>query len=130
MKAYKKIILILALSCFSTDLYKACASGDDTAVSGGALRIIQRFENFSPSVYDDSAGNPTIGYGHLITADEDYTDVELSEDEARTLLVTDMREKSNISDYLTVDLEYYQRDALISLCFNIGIGNFSKSTLL
>lgn len=111
--------LVVITSIFST----ACASG-------GALRIIQEFEDFRPTIYDDGYGNPTIGFGHLLTTGENFDDVELDEDQARELLISDITKKADISNYITVDLEAYQADALTSLCFNIGIGNFSGSTLV
>ncbi|MBM3609914.1 MAG: lysozyme [Alphaproteobacteria bacterium] len=88
-----------------------------------------RFENFSPIIYADITGNPTIGYGHLVTAGENYYGA-LNQDDALGLLVSDIESKANIMPYLGVSLEENQLDALTSLCFNIGIGNFMRSTLL
>ncbi len=95
-----------------------------------ARKIIKRFEGFEPNVYKDCAGHPTIGYGHKITAGEDFTGRTLSDEEASELLVLDILAKADITPYVIPGLEENQRDALTSLCYNIGVGNFSKSTVL
>ena len=111
--------------------FSVFASDDRPAVSLKTVGIIKRFEGFRSSVYLDSARRPTIGYGHLITSsDGDLATRVLSEDEAQSLLMADIQIKADISPHLRVTLNENQFDALTSLCFNIGYGNFSKSTVL
>lgn len=124
-----KAIFVL-LFCY-LDSSVLLASAEDKPVSVGAVRLIRRFEGFRASVYEDCAGHSTIGYGHLITASEGVLAAKvLSEDEAQALLVKDIQTKADISRYVHVGLSQNQTDALTSLCFNIGYGNFSGSTVL
>jgi lysozyme len=37
------------------------------------MQFIEKHEGYSGTVYKDSAGNPTIGYGHLIKDGEDFS---------------------------------------------------------
>lgn len=102
--------------------------------------LIKIFEGFNASVYKDSAGHSTIGYGHEIIGslnqDEGlkYLNLPLSQIEkglseslASQLLGHDILNRidttitsfKNISDSVWV--------ALTSFCFNIGTHNFRKS---
>ncbi len=60
-------------------------------ISEDGLRLIRRFEGFSPVIYLCPAGYPTIGYGHLITEAnrEQFLD-GVDEDEALDLLRQDV----------------------------------------
>jgi RHS repeat-associated protein len=42
-------------------------------LSTQGLVFIERHEGYSDTVYPDSAGNPTTGWGHLIKSGEDYS---------------------------------------------------------
>jgi len=42
-------------------------------LSANGLKFIEQHEGYSSTVYKDSAGNPTIGYGHLIKDGEDFS---------------------------------------------------------
>ncbi len=124
-------VLVLTLFIFSFGFFSLFASEDRLPVSAGALRLIRRFEGFRPSVYNDCAGHPTIGYGHLITSsDGNLASRVLSESDGQALLMADIQTKANILPYVRVELLPSQSNALTSLCFNIGTGNFSKSTVL
>ncbi len=113
---------------------KAFSSSDDS--DRPVVKLIKRFEYFSPTVYLDGGdkGNPTIGYGHLIKPSETthYTGKHLTEAEATALLRLDIRNEAEvpISRVLEVDLSSSQLDALTSLCFNIGQGHFESSDVL
>lgn len=62
-------------------------------VNGPTLDLIKGFEDFRGAVYDDGAGNPTIGYGHLCK-DWSCSDVALpqplTEETAAQLLAGDL----------------------------------------
>lgn len=101
-----------------------------TMASSSSSGLIKRFEDFRASAYADSAGNPTIGYGHLLVSGEDaLAAATLTEEQATELLEADIASKADISKIITPDawayLEPHQSDALTSLCFNIGSGNFT-----
>lgn len=102
--------------------------------SFGWVRIATEFlkdvEGFSETVYICPAGKKTIGYG--------FTDPKLvalghmSEGQATNYLQAEVmkvgRRIMKLADVSS--LTDHQFAALISLCFNIGMGNFRESTLL
>ncbi|USO01792.1 MAG: lysozyme [Alphaproteobacteria bacterium] len=130
-KSYKYIkIIYLSILFFVSPCIASSALSEDWSVPGGAVRLIQRFESFSPGVYKDSGGNPTIGYGHLVTRGESYEGKTLSEPQALRLLVSDIHDRANIKPLVKVKIDPWHEDALTSLCFNIGLGNFRKADVL
>lgn len=123
--------VMLVFFTVSSSYFSVFASDDRLSLSLKTVGIIKRFEGFKNSVYLDSARHPTIGYGHLITSsDGDLAGRVLSEGEGEALLMADIQIKADIFPHLCVTLSQNQFDALTSLCFNIGYGNFSKSTVL
>ena len=97
-----------------------------------AKNIIEQFEGYRLDVYLDSAGLPTVGYGHLITpADGLKPGDHITPQQAEALLEADMRTAVTAVDAgVKVALTENQRAALISFVFNVGAGAFRKSTLL
>jgi lysozyme len=70
----------------------------------------------------------TIGYGH--TKDVRPGDV-VTLTEAEKLLIEDLEwSESVVNNQVKVPLNQNQFDALVSFVFNVGSGNFGKSTLL
>jgi lysozyme len=114
--------------------------------SAGCRAIIKRFEGKSNKAYrveyktKDSKGNTkivydckyyTIGYGHCgidVKADDWWTD-----DKCEQVLQSDLEKFSEslnkILDDNHITLNQNQFDALVSFVYNIGIGNFQKSTM-
>jgi lysozyme len=98
------------------------------------LALISEFEGLRLKPYLCSAKVPTIGYGN--TYYEDGTKVSMSnpaisEEKANLLLkiiVTNFED--GVNKYVKKDLTQNQFNSLVSLAYNIGVGNFSKSTLL
>lgn len=96
--------------------------------SNNGINLIKRFEGLRLEAYRDSVGIPTIGYGHthgvkmgdVITGAQ--ADAFLRED----LKVAELTINANAK----VKLTQGQFDALASFVFNLGSGNFAKSTLL
>jgi lysozyme len=92
------------------------------------LSFIQHFEGFSPVVYHDAAGLPTIGYGHLLKPGEAFA--EISEAQARQLLAQDVQVAERaVLRLIQVPLHDGQFDALVSFTFNLGAGALQRSTL-
>lgn len=92
--------------------------------------IIRLFEGYSPFIYKDVAGYPTIGYGHLILKGEVFK-TPLLPTEAQTLLSRDASSKvRDVNKLVRVELNPNQFDALASFTFNVGSGALAKSTLL
>ena len=99
-------------------------------ISKKGIDLIKAFEGFASLEYTCVAGKRTIGYGHVLGPDEKYV-CGVCEREAEILLMRDldMAEKA-VEDLVEVPLSDYQKDALVSFVFNIGIRAFEKSTLL
>lgn len=94
-----------------------------------ALPFIAKHEELRLNVYKDAAGFDTIGYGHLLLPKEKFTTITKAK--AEEILAKDLSIADQVIDrYTKVPLNNNQRAALISLIFNIGGGNFLKSTLL
>jgi len=92
--------------------------------------MIMRFEGYRGSVYRDSAGADTIGYGHLIAKNEDFS-AGISRYQANVLLTDDIRKaQKSVNKFVKVRLSRLQHDALSSLVYNIGRSAFRRSTLL
>jgi lysozyme len=99
------------------------------AVVDKSRELVARFEGLRLAVYNDQAGLPTIGYGHLIKSGEQFSVITVAQAEA--LLDADLAPaRDAVAKYVSVPLNDNQRAALISLVFNIGVGAFSASTLL
>lgn len=87
---------------------------------------IKKFEGLRLKAYVCAAGVCTIGYGH--TAGVKPGDV-ITEAQADAFFESDIRAVENQVNALPLDLGQYQFDAVVSFCFNVGIGKFKKSTL-
>ncbi len=84
--------------------------------------------------YHDAIGLPTIGVGHLLSniKGDDLTKYEpLTQEDARELLNRDLDKFANgVSRLVKVHLNDNEFGALVSLAFNIGLGNLKISSLL
>ena len=95
--------------------------------SDKAYALIRRFEGKSNKAYQDSAGVWTIGYGHTGGVVKGQT---ISDDEVERLLSEDVAVAENAVNAQNLNLTQTQFDALVDYVFNLGTGNFQKSTLL
>ncbi|MGB4239631.1 MAG: lysozyme [Candidatus Hydrothermia bacterium] len=92
------------------------------------IEIIKKYEGLRLKAYKCPAGILTIGYGHTKNVKQGDT---ITETQAEILLIYDLIDIENcIKKNVKIPLNQNQFDALVSLCFNIGCGNFLKSTLL
>ena len=104
-------------------------------ISENGLNLIKEFEGFRSNPYKCSAGVPTIGYGSTYYRDGKkvtLNDKPISQDEANLLLehIANKDFGDKINNLVKVELNQNQFDALVSFCYNLGIGNFKSSTLL
>lgn len=98
-------------------------------LSPAGLDFIKQWEGFRPAPYNDGAGYMTIGYGHRIQPGERFTTI--TEGEALQILAEDSAwAQAAVSAYVKVPLTQSMFDALVSLVFNWGSGNFLSSTHL
>ena len=92
------------------------------------LALIKEFEGVRLAAYLDSVGVPTIGYGH--TKDVQMGDT-CTPEQANEWLREDCEDAENcVNSAVSVPLTECEFDALVSFVFNLGCGNFRKSTLL
>lgn len=112
-------------------------------MSQNGTKLLAEWEGLRTEVYDDAAGLPTIGVGHLLTKNErdtgritikgqavDYQQ-GLSEQQVLDLLAQDLeRFEAAVNDGVQVALNQNQFDALVSFAFNVGRQAFKSSTLL
>jgi len=104
-------------------------------VTKKCIDLVKSFEGLSLKSYPDPAtgGEPiTIGYGSTRYANGDK--VKLGEiitlQEAERLLANDLERRYNaIKNWLPANINQNQIDALVSFVYNVGVGNFEKSTL-
>lgn len=99
-------------------------------VSEAGVSALVEHEGYVSHVYLDTNGNPTIGYGHLVQPGEDFSN-GVTKEQAQQLFQQDLDNAANaVRRMVTVDLSQPQFDALSSLVYNIGAGNFARSTVL
>lgn len=102
--------------------------------SKNGLSLIKSFEGFSSRPYLCPAGVWTIGYGSTRLADGSpvtkSTPIVSEEDATKLLEGTLEAYERAVDAAVDVSINQNQFDALVSLCYNIGTGNLSKSTLI
>lgn len=100
-------------------------------LSTHGIDLIKRFEGYSSKAYPDPAtgGAPwTIGYG---TTNGVKPGMVITAEKAEKMLRDDVAKfESGVSSLVTAPTTQGQFDAMVSLAYNIGLGNFGKSTLL
>jgi len=97
--------------------------------SDKAINIITEYEGFSATPYMDPNDGWTIGYGHLIKPGETF--LAITREQGRALLRSDVAQAElAIADLVKEPLTQGMYDALVSFVFNIGRGQFSRSTML
>lgn len=112
-------------------------------LSKGGIDFISRWEGRKNEVYKDVAGYPTIGVGHLLTNEELQSGKiminnqpfrygsGLQNEQVDALLLQDTTiAQQAVAKYVSAELSQHQFDMLVSLCLNIGVGAFKRSTLV
>lgn len=101
--------------------------------SDNGISLIKAFEGFSAHPYKDVVGIWTIGYGSTRINGKPVTSSTsiITESRATDLLKDDVRQtEKDISRLIKVKITQNQFDALVSFVYNVGIGNFTSSTML
>lgn len=97
-------------------------------ISNRGTELIKRLEGLELTAYRCSAGVLTIGYGH--TRGVKTGDV-ITGRQADALLHEDLQvAELTVNTNVRVKMTQGQFDALVSFVFNVGAGNFTRSTLL
>lgn len=95
--------------------------------AAGAVAIVQH-EGLKKTAYVDPVGVVTVCAGHTATAKLGQT---LTKQQCAELLKQDViHAERAVKRLVKVPLTQNQFDALVSFVFNVGEGNFAKSTLL
>lgn len=101
------------------------------------LDLTKESEGFVSHLYNDAAGYCTIAYGHLIKlmscdgSEPEEFQRSVSEPRGAELLSDDMgRAERTVMRAVDVDLTDGQYAALCDFVYNVGGGNFKRSTLL
>lgn len=105
---------------------------DDSGVKIGerGLELIKRYETLQLVAYKPTKDDVwTVGFGHTKGVSEGMT---CTEEQAEVWLLEDLRDAETCVNKRVAGtvITQSQYDALASLCFNIGCGNFSSSSVL
>ena len=88
--------------------------------------LIKKYEGLRLKAYKCPAGVWTVGYGHTRGV---TSSTEISQSMADLFLLDDIRPLERYINKLGINFRQGQFDALVSFMFNLGEGNFNKSTL-
>ena len=103
-------------------------------ISTRGLELIKDFEGFSSTSYLCPAKIWTIGWGNTFWEDGRKVKMgeQISKEKALELLeyVANKDFSQKIYPLIKVEISQNQFDSMVSLAYNIGVGTFSKSTLL
>lgn len=101
-------------------------------ISENATMLISHFEGFSAKAYQDPVGIWTIGYGTIRVDGKPVVEgMTCTKAEAIQWMLEECEEVApGIVAACARPLQQYELDALVSFVYNLGLGNFQKSTLL
>ena len=98
------------------------------AISAACLVGIATHEGYRSEAYKDTVGIPTVGFGE--TAGVKMGDKTTPERALVQLLESTEKHADAIRQCIKVPLYQHEFDAYVSLAYNIGAGNFCRSTLV
>ena len=103
-------------------------------VSARGIQLIKHHEGVRNRPYRCAAGLFTVGVGHLIGDGKSLPDSwnrTFTQEEIDGLLKSDLRrfELGILKMLPNVPLRQCEFDALVSFCFNLGLGCFQRSTV-
>jgi len=102
-------------------------------VNTATKKLIKEYEGLRLKAYRCSAGRLTIGWGHTSAAGEPVVKpgLTISKAEAERIFDRDIENFAvGVEKLIKVDATDNQFGACVSLAFNIGVGAFSKSSVL
>lgn len=102
-------------------------------INEAGLDIIKYYEGWSSRPYKCPAGIATIGYGSTWDIDGQKVDMrhkKITKDHGEALLLRELRHVDHaIRKLVTAELTANMYSSLASIIYNIGSGNFQRSTL-
>jgi lysozyme len=102
---------------------------NDLTYSRNGLALTEQYEGCRLTAYQDQVGVWTIGYGH--TGADVTPGLTITQTEAEALLAKDVLAASRcVNTLVKLQLTQGEFDALVDFVFNLGPGNFLRSTLL
>ena len=87
---------------------------------------VKEFEGLRLKAYLDSGGNPTIGYGHTQGVKMGQ---RITEKQAEDYLKYDLWVAGRFPNTMKEIDTQGKYDAVVDFIFNVGVGNFKRSTL-
>ena len=103
-------------------------------ISQNGLDLIKKYEGYRDTAYVCPAGVMTIGYGTTrINGNPVKRGMKCTREQAQQWLEADVNDFLVSAERLidkNIELNQNQIDSIASFVYNIGIGNFKKSTLL
>lgn len=95
--------------------------------------LIKHYEGCELEAYLCPSGIPTIGFGNTFYSDGKPVKLgdKITKEQADILLPSIVQKFAlSVNNGIKTNVLPHQFDAMVSLAYNIGIGNFTKSTLL
>ena len=107
------------------------SKSDKLDISDCGINFIADYEDYYATPYRGwDSQNQTIGFGHVITADESFDTI--TKEEAKALLQKDLQDFVELVNNITagLNLNQCQFDALVSFSYNCGANELKYSSLL
>jgi len=90
---------------------------------------IKEHEGFRDTVYYDHLGNATVGWGHLVTSEDNFTSgVTYSEEVLEQVFNKDFTKAKEGADQLCqgLSINYIAKGVVVEMCFQLGMTGVSK----
>ena len=90
---------------------------------------IKEHEGFRDTVYSDSLGFATIGYGHLVLPNDPYVEgVTYSKDDLEKVFDNDFKIAEKSANELLTEIKHNHiiKGVIIEMCFQLGFAGFCK----
>lgn len=99
-------------------------------INNAGIALIKKYEGLALKSYLCPAAKLTIGFGHV--GPDVFPGQQINEREAEQLLKGDLlRFEHGVEELLDgVPASFNEFSAMVSLAYNIGLGNFRKSSVL
>lgn len=123
--------LLIVLPCNTEQIFNSKMDMNLTKIAHQYI-VLSQIEGSRSNAYRDSKGLYTIGVGHLIKPNEKELKYKtLTQQQIIQLFKEDIKSCNDaIHEVVPYGLTAYQHDALLSFCFNIGVDNFKRSTVI